>query len=30
LNELREMMKKVAEHDEKLKAMNLDQILKKL
>jgi hypothetical protein len=24
LNEIREMMKKVAEHDEKLKSMNLD------
>jgi hypothetical protein len=30
LNEIREALKKVDEHDEKLKTLNLDQILKKI
>lgn len=30
LNDFREAIKKVAEHDEKLKSLNLDSILKKL
>lgn len=30
LNDIRECIKKVAEHDEKLKGLNLDAIMKKL
>jgi hypothetical protein len=30
LNEIKEMMKKVSELDEKMKGINIDQIMKKL